>query len=138
VKIKRSVITFAAMIAIPSVGCSLKSSNGGIATPRSYEATYQVIGEDGHDGPGAADITYNNEDGGVEQRLVRAPREAKDAVIWSKSFKVRPGTFLYISAQNHNRSGYVTTYILINGEPRKTSTSAGAFVIASSSYRCCE
>jgi hypothetical protein len=96
------------------------------------------MGEDGHDGPGAADLTYNNEDGGVEQRLVRAPREAKDAVIWSKSFDVRPGTFLYISAQNHNSSGYVTVYISIDGQPKKTATSAGAYKIASSEYRCCE
>jgi hypothetical protein len=96
---------------------SLKSAD-------SYKATYDVVGT------GSASLTYTNQGGDSEQMEVSLP--------WSKSFTVHDGDVLYISAQNKNDYGSITTYISINGSPRKTSTSSGGYVIATSSYRCCE
>src|ERR1041385_8045362 len=101
-------------------------SSGSSNLDNSYKVTYDVVG----DGTSSASITYTNEGGDTEQQEVHLP--------WSKSFQGQYGEFLYISAQNKNDGGSITTYISINGNTRKTSTSSGGYVIATSTYRCCD
>lgn len=55
------------------------------------------------------------------------------AVPWSTSFSSNKGNFVYISAQNQGQSGTVTVSIISNGTTFKTSTSSGAYVIATAS-----
>ncbi len=96
-----------------------------LQTAEAYRATYEVGGT-----AGRVSVTYTNAAGDTEQQEVYLP--------WSKSFKTQYGEFLYISAQNQNDSGTVTTTIKVNGVIQKSSSSSGGFVIATSSYRCCE
>jgi hypothetical protein len=51
---------------------------------------------------------------------------------WQKSFKVKPGSFLYVSAQNGDDSpkAEITCKITVNGSELKSSTSQGAYKIA--------
>ena len=49
------------------------------------------------------------------------------------SEKKSPGTFVYVSAQNNQASGTVVVTIYRDGEVFKTSTSMGAYVIATAS-----
>jgi len=72
------------------------------------------------------DVTYENEDGGTSQ-------ESNVSVPWSYSFEANYDTFVYISAQNQGESGTVTLTIYINGGKWKTSTSSGAYCIATAS-----
>ena len=71
-------------------------------------------------------VTYTNRDGGTSQ-------ESDVSIPWSYSFKGSPNDFVYISAQNQGESGSVTVTIYKNGSSFKTSTSDGAFVIATAS-----
>lgn len=74
----------------------------------------------------SCDLTYENKSGGTEQ--------IDDASYnWSYSFTGEVGQFVYISAQNNNNSGIVTVNISVDGEIYKTSTSTGAYVIATAS-----
>lgn len=72
------------------------------------------------------DLTISNESEGTEQfSNARLP--------WSKNFVGTKGNFIYVSAQNTGSSGSVTAAIYINGSIFKTSTSNGAYVIATAS-----
>lgn len=71
-------------------------------------------------------LTYENEDGGTSQ-VSSVP------LPWSYSFKAKEGDFLYISAQNNSSSGSVNVKISVNGDTRKSSSSDGAYVIATAS-----
>lgn len=117
-----SALTSLALVFILWLGLTAVCSR---SSPQSYDATYEVSGT----GIGLANITYSNQDGGTQQKEV--------GLKWSESFKVRPGAFLYLSAQT-TASGSITSRILINGQVRKTATSSGQYTIATSSYRCCD
>jgi len=84
----------------------------------SIDVKYKVTGT-----AETVDITYENRDGGTSQ-------EADVEVPWSYSFTGHPGDFVYISAQNQGSTGTVTVTILTDGDVVKTSTSEGAYVIA--------
>lgn len=71
-------------------------------------------------------ITYQNVYGGVSQI-------GNTSVPWSLSFTGEPGDFVYVSAQNQGETGKVTAIIFIDDDVFKSSTSSGAFVIATSS-----
>jgi len=88
--------------------------------PTSYKITYRVSGT-----AKGASLTYANAQGGTEQIEVKIP--------WQQSFTVKKGAFLYLSAQNIGESGSVTAEILLDGRAWKSSTSSGAYVIASCS-----
>lgn len=49
---------------------------------------------------------------------------------WSAFDTYPRGAWLYLSAQNEGESGTVTVTIEVYGEPAKTTTSSGAYVIA--------
>lgn len=102
---------------------SINKNGGGNNTVTNHYASYRISGT-----AGLADITYENETGGTEQRTVGIP--------WtSASWKVQDGDFLYISAQNQGETGSVICEILIDGVSIKKSTSSGAYVIATCSGR---
>jgi hypothetical protein len=73
----------------------------------------------------SASLTYQNADGGTEQKDARLP--------WEWSFAAVSGQFVYISGQNAASSGSVTCAILLDHVVVKTSTSDGAYTIASCS-----
>ena len=90
--------------------------------PALYTVEYKVSGS-----ASSVSLTYKNSTGGTEQKDVYTP--------WSTSFKCMPGNFLYLSAQNEDKTGSVTCEIWVNGILYKTSTSSGAYVIASCNGR---
>jgi hypothetical protein len=73
-----------------------------------------------------ADLTYENGSGGTEQQ-----HDAR--VPWNKTLYVRPGQFVYLSAQNGMEFGGITCEILVEGHVYKRSTSSGGYTIASCS-----
>lgn len=103
---------------------------GGSAVPRSpsapvkstYAITYRVGGR-----TTSASLTYQNAQGGTEQKKVQVP--------WASTFNARSGAFLYLSAQNQQDTGTISCEILVDNVVVKTSTSEGAYTIASCSGR---
>jgi hypothetical protein len=92
------------------------------STPVSYPTVvYEITGTAIY-----VDVTLSNSTGGTEQYSdVPLPKQYTYA-----SFS---DPFVYISAQNQGESGTVTVSIYINGNLFKTSTSSGAYVIATAS-----
>ena len=72
------------------------------------------------------DVTLSNATGGTEQYSdVPLPKEY--------SYNSFSDSFVYISAQNQGEYGTVIVSIYVNGVLFKTSTSSGAYVIATAS-----
>ncbi|MDP6433770.1 MAG: MmpS family transport accessory protein [Candidatus Scalindua sp.] len=87
-----------------------------------WDVEYSVTGSGG-----SFDVTISNKDDGTSQF---------DNVSsgWTYSFSTDDENhFLYVSAQNQSSSGSVTTKIFVDGDKKKSSTSNGAYVIASCS-----
>lgn len=92
------------------------------STPQSSSVRYVIEGT-----ATSVDVTLNNETGGTEQySSVWLPR-----TYYYSDFS---DNFLYISAQNNGETGSVIVSIYIDGTKVKTSTSSGAYVIASANY----
>jgi len=113
---------------------SVEIANWELETRTPSEVTYEITGTDltlyevVYEITGTAEIvnvTLANATGGTEQCSVHIPRR----FLYS-SFT---DSFLYISAQNQGEYGTVTVSIYINGELFKTSSSSGAYVIATAS-----
>ena len=86
-----------------------------------YDVKYEVTGT-----TTTVDITMENEDGGVSQY-------SDVSVPWSYEFRRIEDSFVYISAQNQQASGSVIVKIYTDGSVFKSSTSSGAYVIATAS-----
>jgi len=72
------------------------------------------------------DVTLNNATGGTEQYSnVSIPKKY--------SYRSFTDSFFYISAQNQGENGTVRVSIYVDGKLFKTSSSSGAYVIASAS-----
>jgi hypothetical protein len=85
------------------------------------EVVYKITGT-----ASKVNVTLSNATGGIEQYTnVRLPEEY--------SYDSFSDDFVYISAQNQGEYGTVTVSIYVNGELFKTSTSSGAYVIATAS-----
>lgn len=84
---------------------------------------YRAIRSSGSGGTG---VTYNNAQGGVEQRRVgdRA---------WEHRMTVSDGTFVYLSAQNRHSSGSIACEIVVDGKVWRKSESRGGYTIATCS-----
>ncbi len=91
-----------------------------VVEPKAHYVTYVVGGSSGD-----YNITYQNENGGTSQ-IQHINNN------WQYKFDARPGTFIYLSAQNNNDYGSVRVEIKIDGTLFKTSNSEGAYVIATS------
>ena len=91
-----------------------------VESPKShYLVTYEVTGT-----AERVDVTYQNDEGGISQCSdVRLP--------WSRLLLSRPGDYVSVLAQNQGDSGTVTVPIYRAGVQFKTTTSYGAYVIAS-------
>lgn len=87
----------------------------------TIDVVYKVVGS-----AGEVSVTYENEDGGVSQ-ISSVPTP------WEYKFEGEEGQFVYISAQNQNASGTVTVIIERDGKSWKSSSSSGAYVIATAS-----
>lgn len=98
------------------------NDNNDVYVPLSRIVTYKVTGS-----AESVSITYTNYDGGTSQySLVYLP--------WDITFySMKSGDFVYISAQNNGEYGSVKAEIYVDGALFKTSSSYGAYVIASSS-----
>lgn len=117
------VPVFASAAASAQAECGPASGTvGSIANGK--RVTYTVTGT-----AGVVGVTYSNAQGGTEQTRVTVP--------WATDFIGDADKFLYFSAQNRGETGSVVVSITIDGTVRKTSTSDGAFVIATVSDRCC-
>ncbi len=98
--------------------------NGSSSSPTAESETvtvgYNVTGN-----AQRADLTYTNASGGTEQIEVNVP--------YGKSFTMKRGSFVYISAQNKGDFGSINCEILFNSQSYKKSTSSGAYKIATCS-----
>jgi hypothetical protein len=94
---------------------------------KTFTIRYEVTGS-----CKTVDITVSNETEDTEQH-------SDVPVPYTKTFTVRVSGesydyyFAYISAQNNQDSGSVTSTIYVNDKVRKTATSTGAYVIATAS-----
>lgn len=94
------------------------------ATVDDYDVTYRITGT-----ARTVDITMSDSDGDtVQQSDLPVP-------VVKVERHMHSGEFAYISAQNQGESGTVTCTIELDGVPVKTSTSSGAYVIATCSGR---
>jgi len=103
-----------------SLGGHSGSTSQAAISSGTYTVTYKMSGT-----ARRADLTYQNAQGGSEQKEVALP--------WSISFSATDGQFVYLSGQNTGEYGSVTCAILLNGTSVKQSTSEGAYKIASCS-----
>lgn len=100
-------------------GAKVVSSGGTSSnTSKLISVRYEITGT-----AKRVSVTYSNAEGGTEQGDYKVP--------FSRTFAMRQGDFAYISAQNGGKSGTVTCQIFFNGVVVKTSTSQGAYKIAS-------
>ena len=90
---------------------------------KSYSVKYEVTGS-----AKKVSITIENDNGGTSQF-------SDVSVPWTYNFadRKKEGTFVYVAAQNQGETGTVTTTIYKDGKVFKTSTSSGAYVIATAS-----
>ena len=86
-----------------------------------HDIKYEVTGS-----APSVSLTYENSSGGTSQTT-------GTPLPWTYTFSGKPGDFLYVSAQNDGASGSVTATIYENGSVVQTSTSSGAYVIATAS-----
>lgn len=101
-----------------AIGIGICASVGNELT-KEFQVRYEVTGS-----AETVDITYQNADGGTSQLSgVTLP--------WSTTFTGQALDFVYVSAQNKGETGTVTATIYRDGEQFKSSTSEGAYVIAS-------
>lgn len=63
--------------------------------------------------------------------------QATATMPWRQKFKAKDGDFLYVAAQSFQASGRITASIYVDGKLLRTSSSTGAYAIASASARCC-
>ena len=93
------------------------------SAPSSYLVKYRVQGTGQQ-----ADVTYENEQGGTEQRDIPIP--------WVHTLTMKSGSFVYLATQSHDdATRTITCEIWVDGELYKTSSSSGKYVIATCSGR---
>ena len=101
-----------------------------IPTYTGPEVIYEITGT-----AMSADVTLSNATGGTEQFSNIQWSHVTGAPGYEYTYESFPASFLYISAQNQGESGSVTVNIYYEGNLIKTSTSTGAYVIATASAR---
>jgi hypothetical protein len=118
-----AVLLILVLVAVPAyfVWNSCTNSINDIITTTSKPAVvqYQITGT-----AKSVDVTLNNVSGGTEQY-------SGVSVPHTFTYNNFTDYFLYISAQNNGQTGTVIVTIIVNGQVLKTSSSSGAYVIAS-------
>lgn len=129
-KSSTALLLILAIVVVCLIGFALTqgSGGGGVGTSAGIfneSSTYSVkyvINGSAH----RADLTYNNANDDTEQI-------SSVSVPYEKTYTMKPGNFLYISAQNQDEYGSIICEIWVDGKKVKTSTSNGAYVIATCS-----
>ncbi len=111
------------IVASVLVAGALAGCGGGL--DGRYDVVYKVTGSTDQ-----ASLTMATSSGGTSQIKVSLPYSTPASTY-------KDGDFMYISAQNQRSSGSVTTAIYVDGELWKSTTSTGAYVIATASGSCC-
>lgn len=114
---------------MPAAGGGTNVGNPPTSPPifGTYTVVYVVSGT----GTDRADLTYRDANNGtVQQAGASLPATIQLG-------NVTAGAFLYISAQNDNNSGTITATIQASGQAIRSTTSTGAFVIATATTTCC-
>lgn len=113
----KKIISLFLLVLFAFTGC--EELGLGADTSVKYEITGNVS---------SVDITINNKNDDTEQH-------SDVPLPWTYEFTIPSGQyfFLYVSAQNNDNSGSVTTTIYLNDEVEETNTSTGAYVISTSS-----
>jgi hypothetical protein len=114
------IIGGAVVIVLIIIGALARGGRGSTSpasSPANHSVMYKVYGT-----TTSASLTYQNAQGGTEQKDVRLP--------WQLSLTGRNGQFVYISAQNNMESGSVACEIFLDGVSVKQSSSNGAYKIA--------
>jgi hypothetical protein len=111
-----------AIFALSTKSASKSFTSQPISAPTTYSILYRVEGT-----ASKASITLSNAGGDTEQLDVSVP--------WEKSLQMKPGSFVYISAQSNNENRTITCIVKVNGNEAKRTTSNGDYVIASCSGR---
>ena len=118
-------------VAVPTVRATVRVVAPKAApTSRYRTVTYRVSGKTAE-----ASLTYQNAQGGTEQEDVQLywvpAGGGRNPRPWEKTFTAPPGTFVYLSAQNKTAFDHdLIVEILVDGQPWKSSTSVGAYKIA--------
>jgi hypothetical protein len=114
------IVGIIAVIAV-IVGVAVCVSTPGTPSTTAPSVIYKIEGT-----ANTVDVTLNNPTGGTEQY-------SNVAVPVQYSYDSFSDNFVYISAQNNGETGTVTVSIYVNNNLFKTSTSSGAYVIATAS-----
>jgi hypothetical protein len=125
---KRTLLISVILAAMLLSACATPATTPELAptpTPVSYPTVvYEITGS-----ARSASVTLANRSGGTEQY-------GNVSIPWSYTDKSFSERFLYVSAQNQGDRGTITVSIYVNGKLFKTSSSSGAYVIATASgYR---
>lgn len=102
----------------------------GCNRPEHYNKTYKIEYVISGTTTDASTLTYSNIGGDTEQI---ANVDLPYTITLNMQLIQSGNMFLYISAQNNQSYGDITTSIFINGKLIKTSTSQGGYVIATTS-----
>jgi hypothetical protein len=118
---KKLSVVFLAIIVFVLISCDDRS----LGLPITYTVKYEITGT-----ATRVDITMRNAGDGTEQY-------SDVPVPWERTFSVEIENgdyfFAYVSAQNQGNTGSVTAKIYKDGSQFKSSTSEGAYVIATAS-----
>lgn len=108
-----------------SSGLSRSSNSSRTSTSTRRQVIYQVsTSSRSH----PISLTYENQSGNSEQ-LDTTTRNGE----WTKSLRLEPGDFMYVSVQNDQDSGTVECKILVDGRVVERAKSSGSYVIATCS-----
>ena len=124
-----SIILILIMTGILSGCTNTETDNSNYKAPvvpdiKFYEVVYNVTGT-----AESVSVTFENYGGGTSQWDTAY-------LPWDYPiYGMQNGDFVYISAQNNGEYGSVTSRIYVDGELFKTTTSYGAYVIATASGR---
>jgi hypothetical protein len=113
---KRAISIFILTLGIILSGCEKVDYTDGATDNR--EVRYSVICD-----PAGFDITYQNSNGGTEQKNI-------NTTSWETSFPGYSGDFVYIAAQAKNENAEISVKIYYKGDVFKQASSSGDYVIA--------
>jgi Mycobacterium membrane protein len=121
----RTLATAAVLAAVLTTGCATPSRAPATPVPSPSPGTvfpvtviYRVYGD-----AYLADLTMETPSGTRQVSGVELPAE--------ETWLMRPGTFVYVSAQSQDEVGSITCEIVVDGRVVSRTTSEGAYVIAS-------